>query len=287
MSSATKMFFAAGGQGGSYILESFPGSRGAYSLRVLSPAFVSSDIIDVLRSSDGATSGFTAAEIADGTVLAWVGAGTGRVSKIHDQSGNGNDVICFDTNTARMPKIVTSGTQHFQNGEPALMTDISNAMGTGVQTIDTSVISVFSVHSDNQETSVNDGAAWAIGPSNEHALYTAAATTFRSNVMGFAFGNGTTNNALVVVNAAAHHVSSTIRNGVNATLKLNDTTILAGSGFSLSRVASTLRFLIASRYFGVVGRGLEGYWQEVIWFDSDKSADEAAINAALIGHYLA
>jgi hypothetical protein len=64
--------------------------------------------VDVRRSSDGSTQGFTAAEVADGTLTAWVGAGNdGTVSKWYDQSGNDNHAV--QTTPANQPTIVDGG----------------------------------------------------------------------------------------------------------------------------------------------------------------------------------
>lgn len=81
----------------------------AYSLRVLHSDYSATDIIEVRRSSDNAESGFTASEIWDGTLAAWVGGGNdGYVKTWYDQSGNGN--AATQTTTSLQPKIVSGGT---------------------------------------------------------------------------------------------------------------------------------------------------------------------------------
>jgi hypothetical protein len=84
----------------------------AYSLRNLSDSYTGS-VVDVRRSSDGNTESFTAAEVADGTLTTWVGAGNdGTVSKWYDQSttsGVPNANHAVQTDPAIQPKIVDGG----------------------------------------------------------------------------------------------------------------------------------------------------------------------------------
>jgi hypothetical protein len=84
----------------------------AYSLRNLSDSYTG-NVVDVRRSSDDAPSGFTAAEVADGTLVAWVGAGNdGFVSQWYDQSttsGTPNANHAVQTDAASQPKIVDAG----------------------------------------------------------------------------------------------------------------------------------------------------------------------------------
>jgi hypothetical protein len=64
--------------------------------------------VDVRRSSDDAEDSFTAADVADGALVAWVGAGNdGFVSKWYDQSGNANHAT--QGTDASQPKIVDGG----------------------------------------------------------------------------------------------------------------------------------------------------------------------------------
>ena len=80
----------------------------AYSLRKLKDDFTG-DVVEVRRSSDDATQSFTAAEVADGKLESWVGAGNdGHVKTWYDQSGNTNDAV--QTDAAKQPKIVEGGT---------------------------------------------------------------------------------------------------------------------------------------------------------------------------------
>ena len=75
------------------LLDSYSGAAAAYSLRQLSWAYGGA-VVRVRRSSDNTESDFTATEVSDGTLAAWVGAGNdGFVRTWYDQSGNARHMI--------------------------------------------------------------------------------------------------------------------------------------------------------------------------------------------------
>ena len=136
----------------SYLLDDYTGAAVGYSLRNLSSSWTSSDVVEVRRSSDNATLGFTATEVSDGTMLAWVGTGgtdNGFVATWYDQSGNANNAV--QATTTLQPNIVTAGALLVDAyGKPEidfdassalvptspLLTDISNTAFFGVLTLD-------------------------------------------------------------------------------------------------------------------------------------------------------
>jgi hypothetical protein len=58
------------------LLDLVPGAAAAYSLRSLSNSYAG-PVVTVRRSSDDAEDSFTAAEVSDGTLAAFCGAGMG------------------------------------------------------------------------------------------------------------------------------------------------------------------------------------------------------------------
>jgi len=72
----------------------------------------------VRRSSDDAEEDFTAAEVADGTLAAFCGAGDGFVKQWWDQSGNARHAVAAAD--ANEPQIVDSGVVVTEEGRPAL-----------------------------------------------------------------------------------------------------------------------------------------------------------------------
>lgn len=107
----------------SFLLDDYTGAAAGYSLRNLSSSWTTSDVVEVRRSSDNATSGFTATEVSDGTMLAWVGTGgtdNGFVTTWYDQSGNAENVV--QATTTKQPKIVSAGVAVVDNGKPSIDT---------------------------------------------------------------------------------------------------------------------------------------------------------------------
>ena len=86
----------------------------AYSLRSFDAA-LDPDVVNVRRSSDNTTNTFKASEVSDGTLVAWVGAGNdGHVTTWLDQSPNAKNALqIFASN---QPKIVESGTLVTEGG---------------------------------------------------------------------------------------------------------------------------------------------------------------------------
>jgi len=99
------------------LLDYYTGSAAAYSLRSLSE--YTTNVVKVRRSGDDAELDFTANEVSNSTLEAWVVAGGGTedgfVTTWYDQSGNGNNAT--QTTAASQPKIVSSGTLVTENGK--------------------------------------------------------------------------------------------------------------------------------------------------------------------------
>jgi len=87
------------------LLDVYPGAAVAYSLRKI--AVATTNVIRVRRSSDNVEQDFTAAQITDGTLLAFTGPGDGRVVTWYDQSGNNAHATQATLN--RQPAIVLNG----------------------------------------------------------------------------------------------------------------------------------------------------------------------------------
>jgi len=105
------------------LLDEYSGAAAAYSLRSLSTS--TTNVVKVRRSGDDAELDFTASEVSDGTLAAWVVAGGGTedgfVTTWYDQSGNANNAT--QATAASQPKIVSSGTLVTENGKAAVLFD--------------------------------------------------------------------------------------------------------------------------------------------------------------------
>ena len=102
------------------LLDLVPGAAAAYSLRSLSNSYAG-PVVTVRRSSDDAEEDFTAAEVSDGTLAAFCGAGDGFVKQWWDQSGNARHAS--QTTAGYQPKIVSSGVVVTEEGKPAILLD--------------------------------------------------------------------------------------------------------------------------------------------------------------------
>ncbi len=99
------------------LLDLYPGAAAAYSLRSLRTAY-SGPVVRVRRSSDSTEQDFTAAQVVDGTLTAFCGAGDGFVRTWYDQSGNGKNLQ--EGVAGSQLSIVTSGTLESDGGLPAI-----------------------------------------------------------------------------------------------------------------------------------------------------------------------
>jgi len=100
------------------LLDEFTGAAAAYSLRDLT-FLRGSPVVRVRRDNDNAEADFTATQVSDGSLAAWVGAGNdGFVRTWYDQSGN-NRNAGQGTND-RQPKLVVNGVVLTENGTPSI-----------------------------------------------------------------------------------------------------------------------------------------------------------------------
>lgn len=96
----------------------------AYGLRKLRGSYAGS-AVRVRRSTDNAETdiAFTSGGDFDAAALtAFVGGGSGYISRWYDQSGNNRDLVETAT-TASQPRIVNAGSVDVQNGKPAVYFD--------------------------------------------------------------------------------------------------------------------------------------------------------------------
>jgi len=85
------------------------GAAAAYSLRDLNDRAGNNKVVEVRRSSDNEDRKFSAKEVSNGTLEAWVGAGNdGFVETWYDQSGENFHML--QAESTKQPKIVENGT---------------------------------------------------------------------------------------------------------------------------------------------------------------------------------
>ena len=120
---------------GTALLDLYPSSAAAYSLRNLSSTYTG-PLVRVRRSSDSAEEdiyGTLTGQLDTASLLSFCGAGDGLVTKWYDQSGNTRDVA--QTNTSYQPIIVSSGTVALFGDKPSLYFSPVKAMSNNTFTI--------------------------------------------------------------------------------------------------------------------------------------------------------
>jgi len=263
-----------------YVIDVYQGSAAAYSLRKLSVN--TTNVVRVRRSVDNAEADFTADEITDGTLLAWVGntaSDNGYVTTWYDQSGNSNDAT--QGTASSQPKIVDAGVLVEENGKPALKfesaQDLINAYN--VQELST-IISISSSLDSVTEQSVynmhlGDGARGFSLGYNRNAPNSIGSTT-RDPLFAF-------------------YESGEDLPNLNQKLFTQIGSCASGSAFNNLYINSTIGSqLYNCRSAGAGGiaigsRGglfyLNGNIQEVIIYNSDQSSNRVGIETNINNHY--
>jgi hypothetical protein len=245
------------------LLDLYPGSAAAYSLRSLSS--VTNNVVRVREDAGNTEQDFTAAEVADGTLEAFVGAGNnGYVVTWYDQSGNGNDAT--QGAAAEQPKIVDAGVLVEENGKPALQFDGSND-GFTTSVVGSPVFDFYSVIKAN----INDE---FILPDNFSVLSNYYGYIARIDSSTTIYNNYGTPN--LYVNGSLE--TPIIRQDVVNLLSTGNQTLNVHQGADTSAWSYIEMFKRNSFEF-------QGVCQEVIIYDTDQSSNRVSIENNINNHY--
>jgi hypothetical protein len=280
----------AGSEPGELLLDTYTDFAAYWSLQK-----VKSDVVHVarvIRLNDNAEQDFTADEITDGTLEAWVGSGAnnGRYHTIYDQTGNGRHYVRVGDGAIA----VNNGELIRKNGKPAIYSD-----GTGPMRM-ICPINPFPVTGDitfstfavlENENGVNiclygiSPATGATDRRNILLLDKASATTRSVRLAG---GNTvyTANESGIIqvtaiytggggaipawINGNSKTVSSFSNTGLN---------IQTDSGFVLFNATSS-----GTHTYNAIGAN-EGYMQEWGWAFNDKTTQRAAIETNILNRW--
>lgn len=252
---------------GDKLLDIHIGAQTAYSISRLLRTAYTGDAIRVRRSSDDAELdiGFDGSGNLDESALTThTGAGDGFVVKAYDQSGNSNDWVQAIANL--QPRIVSSGTVDKVNSKPAMWSDATG----GSQDVLTATLTgsatttAFHVYKNTRST----GCVNAGDSSNFYGLILSSASTNYSLV-----GTPST-----YINGSIIGTSRT--NLLDATLNIhvvNSYTSLVLNG--LKWLSFNTDYIASDTY------ATPTYIQETIIYDSDKSANRAAIETNINDYY--
>ena len=259
-----------GSQKNKGLLDEFTGAAAAYSLRDLT-FLRGNPVVRVRRSSDNAEQDFTATQVSDGNLAAWVGAGNdGFVRTWYDQSGNGRDAQ--QATAASQPSIVSSGSVVTDGLKPALSfnSDFLRTSLFGGWDSD-SLFLVFSCTGLNQI--VVDGET-----ANNLSLWT---TSTSGNLRYFAGGSFTALSNIYTLGSQALFTGIALStNPTSSTVKVNGDQRTANIGTN-KRNGLT---------FGGSGGTppalpITGKISEAIIYPVDKSSEQVAIEANINAHY--
>ena len=274
------------GTGATGLLADYPGAAAAFSLRELTSDWAGQAVINVYRASDGAKQDFTAAEITDGTMAAFLTTSGGFVHTWYDQSGNGFNATQYGGAT-NAPRIYTGATQTVTtvNGKPALNID---GFGLSKTTAPDTIaynggVSWYAV----LECDVADGAdrIWCddiTGAQGYSVFSTSGSYSLNDNDTGYETVSASAHSTTAQELSSFHFDSSTgdyeyAKDGSNTTGNL------ATWGDVAIDSSNTSNFGIAAAGNG--GQTLDGRIQELIIYPNDQSANRTGIESNINAHY--
>jgi hypothetical protein len=257
------------------LLDSYAGAAAAYSLRLLSWGY-GGPVVRVRRSSDNTEDDFTAAQVSDGSLATWVGAGNnGFVRTWYDQSGNGRHGQ--QPTSGSQPAIVTSGSLLTTSGKPKItFTSQSLALGTSAVINDQT-----SIHAVLQSSATGAAAAGLINynssPNDDPEIKYGKGSLVDSYLNGdFTYQYNAT------LATQRRLICQVLSPGVTDTLFVDGSQVA-----SLTRAgalsAACAEFTLGR--FARVSGNRDGEIQELIVYTSGSGVNRAAIDANINAHY--
>jgi len=263
--------------GGALLLDLYPNAAAAYSLRKLRTAYTGS-AIKVRRSSDNTEQdiGFVGNELDTASLLAFVGAGDGFVSKWYDQSGGGYDAL--QPFAAQQPQIVDLGSVVTLNGKPTILGSVGKAMYTDSNSVpvvgDLGERSSFSVL-NSSASGLQAGVSYVDGGTN---LFFPIA--FNTGI-ALSRNNDPASNATAPYTANSDVVFTSLLNSTNSEVFLNGVSGGGVTGFIPQ--TGTSKINVFARYANVWS--LVGQVSEIILYPSDQTANRVEIETNINNHY--
>jgi len=253
----------------------------AYSLRSFD-ADADPNVVNVRRSSDNATSDFTASEVSDGTVTSWVGAGNdGHVTTWYDQGGTNHTTQATASN---QPKIVDGGTLVTEGGQAALDFDGTNdylqlTSNVFADRLEVGIVNHLEEDASKYQRLFNlsngtDDDFMAVKANNEQLLL--RTRTSQAGNTSKQFGSVINNHNLLYVTSTLSTDSYTA--SVDGASLTATTGLTLGSG-SLSISTIGARSDLYSMSF------CDGTIQEIVIYDSDQSANSTVIENNINDHF--
>jgi hypothetical protein len=268
------------------LLDEYTGAAAAYSLRDLS-ILRNAPVVRVRRSSDNTESDFTAAQVSDGSLATFCGAGNGFVRTWYDQSGNGRNA--GNPVTGEQPQIVSSGSLVTEGGKPAVQFDGSN------DSLDADTLASVFTGTDKpmhaltvlKSSIANPGniTAWAIAsPSDATPGLRVIGQNSGTNNLRFQERNdASTLTSLTGGTITARSLAYAQSTTSSSILRMNGAQVATGS--ALSGATTLARFSI-----GCISRSTKvlfwnGRLQEIVFYPVNMTAGQAGLESNINAHY--
>ena len=250
------------------LLDSYSGAAAAYSLRQLSWAY-GGPVVRVRRDNDNAEQDFTATEVSDGTLAAWVGAGNdGFVRTWYDQSGNSKNAE--QSNTSKQPKLIESGAIASRSGLDGCLFNGST----------TNLVATFNTTSAHYFSGVYVSEANTVSVLARNNSFNGSGYLYIHNY-GYR-GSTSGSNAILSYNApeSSKVLISAGSAGSGLFLSANGSIVSTNTAFTV--LPSTAEMKIGSF---TNSEFLDGVISELLFYNSDQSANRTAIEANINAHY--
>ena len=281
------------------LLDLVPGAAAAYSLRSLSNSYAG-PVVTVRRSSDDAEEDFTAAEVADGTLAAFCGAGDGFVYRWWDQSGNANHAVAAAD--ANEPQIVDSGVVVLEEGKPAIQFDGTDDTLVTAYSIDLASSKKMTVVSALTYSTATGTTNCVSLSRDSYADYQVGASIaiFPSNYSEIVVGNGGASTAYAQYRIAAppigQHLWSTVISAPDTSVKsgfdgaVSDVPYSSGTGGKtvanwLESGSGSHALAIGARLLLPLGQFSDMRYQELVLYTDDKSDQLQLIEGQIAWSY--
>lgn len=283
--SANSLFIdsAPAGFGFTGLLDEFSGAAAAYSVRKLSSTYEGNCIRvrkQVASSPVHEDIGFVNNELDSAALLAFAAdADNGDVFVVtwYDQSGNDNDAT--QSTAASQPKIVDAGSVVEENGKPAINTQTDDYFTASSLVTGTSARSIILIGRTDSAVSSNNGMVDLNAVSGSSGELYNLTSEIATRVSGFALYNDDYQNStplLLEQYFAAGGDVIDIDTYLNTTLL----TISSSSNATLNTSSGSTRINKLS-----YASGISGYYQELIIYASDQSANRTGIEGNINDFY--
>lgn len=230
------------------------------------------DVVQVRNTSNSATEWFTPEEVADGTLLTWLGSNTGRIVTLVNQDLSGNDLTEAFTNGGAI--IAQGGSLYLRMGLPSMYFNGASAMRTTTNIIAANDSSFYSIGAASSTQTLGTVASLHLTTTQTTRIFVDTRITVKRNAFGYGSGGNAaadlstfrvdTNDRLL----EAHINSSyTIRPYDNKTLGVVATpsgTVSSLYGFQIGRQSGSLTYM-------------NGYISMVIGFNVNNEAQRTSI----------